>query len=375
LDTVNSNGDIWMSERTIDGWYTPQFLPYPINTDFFEGNYTETLDGVIYLSSDRPGIMAGPYGNDNWCLRPVTDSTYQVEHLNSAFNSSTNDGWPCVAPDGSFLIFSSDRTGCIGGQDLYICFRKESNEWTSPVNMEIAGAGINIPNQHPHCPSLSPDGKYLFYGRHNANPATESDIYWVSTNIFNVLKEYAFALRLNKKIQNFTINTNSEFTYIIPENTFSCEYGTDLLKYTASLSNGSDLPSWLNFDPETRTLSGTPWQDETDSIKITATYADTASVECIFKIRVKATSSISQLEEGKIEIFPNPSTGLITMSFGVKPTHDVMVEIYTSNGKLILKQVIQNTSSTIDLTSYPTGIYFAKVIADGKYFEEKIIVK
>lgn len=46
----------------------------------------------------------------------------------------------------------------------------------------------------------------------------------------------------------------------------------DVLTYTATLSDGSDLPSWLTFDPATRTFSGNPSvSDDTPlSIRVTA---------------------------------------------------------------------------------------------------------
>ena len=47
------------------------------------------------------------------------------------------------------------------------------------------------------------------------------------------------------------------FSFQVPVETFSDVEG-DLLTYTASLSDGSSLPSWLTFDAGTRTFSGTP---------------------------------------------------------------------------------------------------------------------
>jgi uncharacterized protein (TIGR02145 family) len=86
------------------------------------------------------------------------------------------------------------------------------------------------------------------------------------------------------------IKTDSVINYVIPGNTFSCEYGVDSLQYLATLSNGSALPSWLAFNAGTRTLSGTPRRTEIDTIKITATNRDTVSAICSFRITVTAST-------------------------------------------------------------------------------------
>ena len=46
------------------------------------------------------------------------------------------------------------------------------------------------------------------------------------------------------------------------------------LTYTATLSDGSDLPSWLTFDAITRTFSGTPPLNATDTFDVTVVASD-----------------------------------------------------------------------------------------------------
>jgi Tol biopolymer transport system component len=115
----------------------------------------------------------------------------QEEKLGSMVNSSGMDISPCIAHDGSYLIFSSVRPGAFSIQDLYICFKKGDTGWTDPVNMEITGAGINIDGYNQVCPSLSPDGKFLFFGNH-AQSGDTRDIYWVSTKVIEDIKKEVF---------------------------------------------------------------------------------------------------------------------------------------------------------------------------------------
>ena len=97
-----------------------------------------------------------------------------------------NDGaasWcPWVAPDESYLIYSSHREGEFGRGDLYINFKDEDGNWTEPVNM---GERVNSQMQE-RFPSVSPDGKFLFFARNM--PETFSDIFWVDAKIIEELR-------------------------------------------------------------------------------------------------------------------------------------------------------------------------------------------
>ena len=63
--------------------------------------------------------------------------------------------------------------------------------------------------------------------------------------------------------------TGSLFSFSFSQNTFADANGDDLT-YTASLSDGSDLPSWLGLESATRTFSGTPVDAGVYNIRVTA---------------------------------------------------------------------------------------------------------
>ena len=55
-----------------------------------------------------------------------------------------------------------------------------------------------------------------------------------------------------------TVPEDAPFSLVVPANTFADEDAGDLLTLSASLADGTALPSWLTFDEATRTFSGTP---------------------------------------------------------------------------------------------------------------------
>jgi hypothetical protein len=83
---------------------------------------------------------------------------------------------PYVAPDGSYLLYSSFKPGGYGEDDIYITYRKVNGTWTTPANL---GDKINSKYSDNRV-YVSPDGKYLFYTNTRRG---NLDIYWVDTKM------------------------------------------------------------------------------------------------------------------------------------------------------------------------------------------------
>ena len=80
--------------------------------------------------------------------------------------------------------------------------------------------------------------------------------------------------------------TGASFTYVIPAAAFTDADGTTLA-YTATLSDGGLLPSWLTFDPAKRTFTGTPGPGDGGTVRVTVMASDgTATVSDEFVLMV-----------------------------------------------------------------------------------------
>jgi len=163
-------GDIWVMEKTSTGWSEAKKL--------FPGMYaTTTIDGTIYLTDIS---TQKEYGRI--VFRQLVDGLYSDPIvLEGGVNLPAGSAHPCIAPDGSFIIFDSlipsDKEGD-EQTDLFISFRQEDGSWGKAINL---GDKINTPGGNI-CASLSPDGKYLFY-------LANRDIYWVSTKFIERLRQ------------------------------------------------------------------------------------------------------------------------------------------------------------------------------------------
>jgi Tol biopolymer transport system component len=91
-------------------------------------------------------------------------------------DAAANDIQPNVRKDGLEVVFSSNRAGGLGGQDIWIATRASFDAlWSTAVN---AGAAINTAAGETR-PSLSKNARQLLFGR-TPGPEGIGDIY-VST--------------------------------------------------------------------------------------------------------------------------------------------------------------------------------------------------
>lgn len=87
------------------------------------------------------------------------------------------------------------------------------------------------------------------------------------------------------------------------------------------------------------------------------------------------TLGINELNVMEIKAFPNPTSDNLSLTFD-KNYNNLSVSFFDITGKSILKRTAKNiTSININLTNLSNGIYFMKVIADGKSYTSKISKK
>jgi Ca2+-binding RTX toxin-like protein len=75
-------------------------------------------------------------------------------------------------------------------------------------------------------------------------------------------------------IDGQTATQDVEFSFTVPEGTFSDPDAGDALTYSVKLDTGDSLPDWLRFDLDTMTFTGTPTNDDVDVLSIDVTATD-----------------------------------------------------------------------------------------------------
>lgn len=152
-DRAHGNFDVWIADREGSGWGKPRPID-AVNTDDNEVFATESAKGEMVF-----GRAAQTSGRP----KPVLFSYRPGEAprlLPAVINDGSTNSNPLIAPDGSFLVFVSDRPGGQGDTDLWVSFR-DAGEWREPRNL---GPPINTADGE-FAPGLSADGAWLFFTR------------------------------------------------------------------------------------------------------------------------------------------------------------------------------------------------------------------
>ena len=158
-------GDIYFARRDPTGtWSDPHHFscaPEGPNSALDEQG-PSYAQGHLYFSSSSaavPGDLYVSEKNGSLSFGPATP----ISELNV---SGANDIQPNVRKDGREVVFSSNRAGGMGGQDIWSATRASVDDpWGVAVNL---GSGVNTGLGETR-PSLSRDALQLLFGR--AGPA------------------------------------------------------------------------------------------------------------------------------------------------------------------------------------------------------------
>jgi beta-lactamase regulating signal transducer with metallopeptidase domain len=163
--TGNSVNEIYQSTRpsASDPWGQPVNIGPPVNSPFRDRHPSISPDGLtLYFVSNRDNpsqsqldiyvaqrdLRTNPFG------APV--------RLGSQVNTDFNEGGVEVSSNGLLLLFHSDRDGPSTEQDIFYSARFSINEPWGPA--QKLGPTVNSANSAQGLPSISSEGRFLYYG-------------------------------------------------------------------------------------------------------------------------------------------------------------------------------------------------------------------
>lgn len=114
------NNDIYVSRKNEKGeWQRPELVEGELNTEFDEGIVSFTPDGqTMYLTKARRDPVA-PTSVEIYTSQR-SDASWSAPVKYEILNDTVSAlGHPSVSPDGKFLYFTSDMPGGYGGKDIW----------------------------------------------------------------------------------------------------------------------------------------------------------------------------------------------------------------------------------------------------------------
>ena len=251
------------------------------NDRLFAGGGNATMNGGsgndIYHSGKGNDTMTDESGDDVYWLSSGLDgvndqgSGYDTYHI--AFDGSMISGFTTISDgDGKGSItyrgkvLTADQVQATG-----------DNEWRTndgTAKLTRMGSSLVITNALEDfkgriifngffntgeslglkLPSLDDDNKP------NPDPKTQPDP--------KPQPEQPQAPTAGKPLAAQSIHEKEKLTYTLAEDTFHTANKDDKLTYSARLADGKPLPGWLSFNPQTRTFSGTPSNDDVGMLNV-----------------------------------------------------------------------------------------------------------
>jgi hypothetical protein len=168
-------------------------------------------------------------------------------------------------------------------------------------------------------------------------------------------QQYNIAPELLSFLPDQSVSRGIDYVYTIPENVFADPEG-DNLSYNVTLEGGASLPSWLSFDSQTSTLSGTPPLSAvgTINIEVTATDPHGLAVTDVYMLEITSEITEAETDQAEISIYPNPGA----VSFFVDNTHGfVRMQIISVDGKSMSSRPLGPGLNEIELDGLARGLY------------------
>ena len=139
------SSNIWLVERTSDGWSPPRLLDPVINAMVPQWQFSVSRAGTFCFASSAKGDLYFSRLENGKYMTPVS--------AGPVINTPDVESCPFLSPDESYLIFYR-VTGAARG--YHISYRLKDGSWSPPAALkQLRGQPTSF---------VSPDGKYIFFG-------------------------------------------------------------------------------------------------------------------------------------------------------------------------------------------------------------------
>lgn len=109
---------------------------------------------------------------------------------------------------------------------------------------------------------------------------------------------------------------------------------------------------------------------------VTVSDANGCTDEAVFEIGlVVAVEEIAEIN--RLVLGPNPTSGITYLSLELSQTADIQIHVFNMNGQILYKaaqEQVRDFQNEIDLSFYPSGIYFLRIQVENKAHYEKLIL-
>ena len=301
---------------------------------------------------------------------------------------------------GSYTVSATDAAGCIKTQTFII---EEEILCLDPAN--VTSNSISMTSATISWDAVSVTGKYDFRYR-EVGSSTWSTItnFLGTTYTLNGLSngtDYEFEVRSMCGGGSYSSWVSTTFTTVgactAPINLFannittvSAVIGWDAVPGALSYEYGVRIigvTGWVYYTTNTNTLTLSGLSPGKQiRLRVRAICANDGSNTSPFSSTYIFNTPSSRLPDDvvsnsitELNIYPNPSLGIVNINFIANEKEDVYLNIRNSYGKTIYvdrkKQFIGTYSKVLDLEGYSKGVYYIQLFSNKKIINKQILIQ
>ena len=109
---------------------------------------------------------------------------------------------------------------------------------------------------------------------------------------------------------------------------------------------------------------------------VTMIAKNAAGCECSTTKCVTMSTDINDAESmnNAVSVYPNPNSGLFTVTLSAEINSDMTVNVYNTLGELVKTITVGSNAATIDMSEFASGVYVVKVMAENQIATKKITI-
>ena len=339
-DGLNRSYIIYVPEIYDDSTPTPLLFNFHGFTGLASIHVNST--GMKSIADTAGFILVAPqgslfFGSSHWNVGAWTVGTSaddlgftdaMIDTLAAQYNIDLDRVYSCGFSNGGYFSYElacqlSDRIaaiGSVGGKMSSETFNACNPQHPTPV-VSIHGTADNVVTYNTTQPSGS-------------KTIPQTNAYWINFN--NTDSD-----PILENVPNINTLDGSTVEYFSYKNGDNC-VAVDHYKVNGG---GHDWPgSWGNMDINSSTVI---WN-----------FVSQYDINGLINCAITSTEEAAEIKSDII-LFPNPTSGLVTVDSQLK--EETEVQIFAPTGKLLLSEYLAPGDRTIDVTQLPPNIYYLKI--------------
>ncbi len=157
------------------------------------------------------------------------------------------------------------------------------------------------------------------------------------------------------------VAANSSHVYVVNGSEFD----------PTGVSDNCDVDKIVNDFNNQSTLANAELPEGSTTIEWTVYDKNGNTKSCLFVINVSQYTGINNMIKSNTKIYPNPTTGLVTID--VSDYKKVDIEVIDVAGKIIYQKSFNEKIINIDLSGFEKGVYYVKIKSDKNTEIQKVI--